>query len=91
MPIDVLWFRISQRAEDGGQTLGRIVDGKIMVMLNRVEELRDWDDIRLLTVVVDRLRTWYRPGLLCIGDAGSCIRLNAEPQFGDHKTKRWGG
>src|SRR4029077_19034842 len=34
---------------------------------DRVGTLRDWDDIKLLTVVVDRLRRWYRPGLLCIG------------------------
>jgi 2-polyprenyl-6-methoxyphenol hydroxylase-like FAD-dependent oxidoreductase len=39
----------------------------------RVEELRSWDDIKLLTVVVDRLRRWYRPGLLCIGDAAHAM------------------
>jgi 2-polyprenyl-6-methoxyphenol hydroxylase-like FAD-dependent oxidoreductase len=42
-------------------------------MRDRVEELRDWDDIKLLTVVVDRLRKWYRPGLLCIGDAAHAM------------------
>jgi 2-polyprenyl-6-methoxyphenol hydroxylase-like FAD-dependent oxidoreductase len=113
VPIDVLWFRLSRRAEDGGQTLGRIVDGKIMVMLyredywqcgfviskgeferikergleafredistiapfvgDRVGELKTWDDIRLLTVRVDRLREWYRAGLLCIGDAAHAM------------------
>jgi 2-polyprenyl-6-methoxyphenol hydroxylase-like FAD-dependent oxidoreductase len=112
-PIDVLWFRLSRRPEDGGQTLGRILPGRIMVMLNRddywqcafviskgqfdeikkkglesfrrqiatvapfvtdrVEELRDWSDIKLLTVLVDRLREWYRPGLLCIGDAAHAM------------------
>jgi 2-polyprenyl-6-methoxyphenol hydroxylase-like FAD-dependent oxidoreductase len=35
----------------------------------RVDELADWDSIKLLTVGVDRLRSWYRPGILCIGDA----------------------
>ena len=40
---------------------------------NRVEELRDWDDIKLLTVAVDRLRRWFRPGLLCIGDAAHAM------------------
>ncbi|HJT75605.1 MAG TPA: FAD-dependent oxidoreductase [Gemmataceae bacterium] len=40
---------------------------------DRVDELRSWDDIKLLTVVVDRLRTWYRPGLLCIGDAAHAM------------------
>jgi len=40
---------------------------------DRPEELRDWDDIKLLTVTVDRLRRWYRPGLLCIGDAAHAM------------------
>jgi 2-polyprenyl-6-methoxyphenol hydroxylase-like FAD-dependent oxidoreductase len=35
----------------------------------RPEEIRSWDDVKLLTVSVDRLRQWHRPGLLCIGDA----------------------
>lgn len=36
---------------------------------DRAGELADWDDLKLLTVGVDRLRRWHRPGLLCIGDA----------------------
>jgi 2-polyprenyl-6-methoxyphenol hydroxylase-like FAD-dependent oxidoreductase len=40
---------------------------------DRVGELRDWNDIKLLTVSVDRLREWYRPGLLCIGDAAHAM------------------
>jgi 2-polyprenyl-6-methoxyphenol hydroxylase-like FAD-dependent oxidoreductase len=40
---------------------------------DRVAELRDWDDIKLLTVRVDRLTEWYRPGLLCIGDAAHAM------------------
>jgi 2-polyprenyl-6-methoxyphenol hydroxylase-like FAD-dependent oxidoreductase len=40
---------------------------------DRVEELNDWDAIKLLTVVVDRLRTWHKPGLLCIGDAAHAM------------------
>jgi 2-polyprenyl-6-methoxyphenol hydroxylase-like FAD-dependent oxidoreductase len=40
---------------------------------DRVEELNDWDEIKLLTVVVDRLKTWHRPGLLCIGDAAHAM------------------
>jgi 2-polyprenyl-6-methoxyphenol hydroxylase-like FAD-dependent oxidoreductase len=42
-------------------------------LAERVGELRDWDDIRLLTVAVDRLRQWWRPGLLCIGDAAHAM------------------
>jgi 2-polyprenyl-6-methoxyphenol hydroxylase-like FAD-dependent oxidoreductase len=40
---------------------------------DRVAELRDWDDIKLLTVQVNRLREWYRQGLLCIGDAAHAM------------------
>jgi 2-polyprenyl-6-methoxyphenol hydroxylase-like FAD-dependent oxidoreductase len=40
---------------------------------DRVDELKDWDQIKLLTVAVDRLRQWYRPGLLCIGDAAHAM------------------
>jgi 2-polyprenyl-6-methoxyphenol hydroxylase-like FAD-dependent oxidoreductase len=42
-------------------------------MRDRVGELRDWSDIKLLTVLVDRLRQWHRPGLLCIGDAAHAM------------------
>jgi 2-polyprenyl-6-methoxyphenol hydroxylase-like FAD-dependent oxidoreductase len=40
---------------------------------DRVQELRDWNDIKLLSVAVDRLRQWYRPGLLCIGDSAHAM------------------
>jgi len=40
---------------------------------NRVAEIIDWDQIKLLTVKVDRLLTWCRPGLLCIGDAAHAM------------------
>ena len=39
----------------------------------RVGELDDWDEIKLLTVRVDRLPRWHRPGLLCIGDAAHAM------------------
>ena len=39
----------------------------------RVGELRDWDEVKLLTVRVDRLARWHRPGLLCIGDAAHAM------------------
>lgn len=42
-------------------------------LADRVQELSDWNDIKLLTVTVDRLRQWYRPGLLCIGDAAHAM------------------
>jgi len=40
---------------------------------SRLGELKDWNDIRLLTVRIDRLRRWYRTGLLCIGDAAHAM------------------
>jgi 2-polyprenyl-6-methoxyphenol hydroxylase-like FAD-dependent oxidoreductase len=112
-PMDVLWFRLSRKPSDGEQTLGRLVGGKMMVMLNRgdywqcgylirkgefenikqrgikqfhtdilsvapflrdrVNDLSDWEPIKFLTVRVDRLRKWYRPGLLCVGDAAHAM------------------
>lgn len=40
---------------------------------NRTQALQSWDDIKLLSVMVDRLRTWWKPGLLCIGDASHAM------------------
>jgi 2-polyprenyl-6-methoxyphenol hydroxylase-like FAD-dependent oxidoreductase len=112
-PMDVLWMRISKKADDPEQMLGRIDAGRMFVMLDRgdywqcayvipkgslenlrsqgldalradiarlvpwlagrVGELATWDDIKLLTVVVDRLERWSKPGLLCIGDAAHAM------------------
>lgn len=38
-----------------------------------IDDVRDWDDVKLLTVTVDRLKTWSLPGLLCIGDAAHAM------------------
>src|SRR5260370_20141314 len=40
---------------------------------DRLDQIRDLSDVRLLTVVVDRLRRWYRSRLLCIGDAAHAM------------------
>jgi len=113
-PIDVLWMRISRRAEtDPRQTGVRVDRGTLFVTLDRgdywqcayvipkggidevrrqgiehfrqlivqiapyfadrVHELRDWEDVKLLSVAVDRLKRWYRDGLLCIGDAAHAM------------------
>ena len=40
---------------------------------DRVDALRTWDDVRMLRVQVDRLRRWFWPGLLCIGDATNAM------------------
>lgn len=38
-----------------------------------VAAIRGWDDVKLLTVTVDRLERWHRPGLLVIGDAAHAM------------------
>lgn len=40
---------------------------------DRVDELKDWDNIKLLSVRINHLRQWHRPGLLCIGDAAHAM------------------
>jgi 2-polyprenyl-6-methoxyphenol hydroxylase-like FAD-dependent oxidoreductase len=40
---------------------------------DRLQEIASWDDLKLLTVTVDRLKRWSRPGLLCIGDAAHAM------------------
>ena len=112
-PIDVLWFRLSKRAGDPGQVLGRLRTNTMIVTIDRtdywqcayvigkggigrvhaegleefkaavaagarflsdrVDELKSFDDIKLLSVSVDRLTTWSKPGLLCIGDAAHAM------------------
>lgn len=108
-PMDILWFRLSRRAGDPADTMGRFDRGGIFVLINRgehwqcgfviakgsiervhaaglpafrddvarwvpfsadrVSEIRDWDDVKLLTVGLNRLPRWHKPGLLCIGDS----------------------
>jgi 2-polyprenyl-6-methoxyphenol hydroxylase-like FAD-dependent oxidoreductase len=43
------------------------------LMADRVGALTSWDDVRLLTVSIDRLPCWSKPGLLCIGDAAHAM------------------
>ncbi|MCA1686541.1 MAG: FAD-dependent oxidoreductase [Planctomycetia bacterium] len=82
-PIDVLWMRLTRSPTDPDQPLGRFDRGKVFVMLFRgeywqcgfvikkggIDELRR----RGIESFVDRLRTWHRPGLLCIGDAAHAM------------------
>jgi 2-polyprenyl-6-methoxyphenol hydroxylase-like FAD-dependent oxidoreductase len=47
--------------------------GLIPDFADRMQELKSWDDIKLLTVAVNRLKQWSRPGLLFIGDAAHAM------------------
>jgi 2-polyprenyl-6-methoxyphenol hydroxylase-like FAD-dependent oxidoreductase len=49
-----------------------VVDGA-RYLSDRVHELKSFDDVKLLSVAVDRLTTWSKPGLLCIGDAAHAM------------------
>jgi 2-polyprenyl-6-methoxyphenol hydroxylase-like FAD-dependent oxidoreductase len=40
---------------------------------DRLDEIESWEKVKLLTVAVDRLPRWYRPGLICIGDAAHAM------------------
>jgi 2-polyprenyl-6-methoxyphenol hydroxylase-like FAD-dependent oxidoreductase len=42
-------------------------------LADRVHVIASWDEVKLLTVAVDRLQRWYRKGLLCIGDAAHAM------------------
>jgi 2-polyprenyl-6-methoxyphenol hydroxylase-like FAD-dependent oxidoreductase len=42
-------------------------------LADRIDELKSFDDIKLLSVTVDRLRQWWRPGVICIGDAAHAM------------------
>ena len=42
-------------------------------LADRVDAIGSWDDVKLLTVAVNRLAKWWRPGLLCIGDAAHAM------------------
>ncbi|MCI0735169.1 MAG: FAD-dependent oxidoreductase [Beijerinckiaceae bacterium] len=112
-PMDVLWFKLSWKNGDPGESFGRIDTGQILALIHRgdywqcgyviakgsagqlkaqgieslrkrisalaaffadrVEELKNFDDVSLLTVAVDRLPLWHKPGLLCIGDAAHAM------------------
>jgi 2-polyprenyl-6-methoxyphenol hydroxylase-like FAD-dependent oxidoreductase len=51
----------------------QVVDAAPVLAAHVATDVRSWDDVKLLTVAVDRLRQWSKPGLLCIGDAAHAM------------------
>ncbi len=43
------------------------------ILNEHIGDIKSWDDVKLLTVVIDRLEKWALPGLLCIGDAAHAM------------------
>ncbi|MEV0716434.1 FAD-dependent oxidoreductase [Asanoa sp. NPDC050611] len=112
-PMDVLWFRLSRRADEPAGLDMRVGAGGLMLCIDRgdyfqcayviakggydqvradgldafrariaaraphladrVGEVASWDDVRLLTVRLNRLRRWSVPGALLIGDAAHAM------------------
>src|SRR5262249_13819537 len=60
---------IEETKRAGLPAFRRSVAQIVPAFADRVDDLKDWDQIKLLTVAVNSLRRWHRPGLLCIGDA----------------------
>jgi 2-polyprenyl-6-methoxyphenol hydroxylase-like FAD-dependent oxidoreductase len=57
----------------GIETFRKAVADGARFLTDRVGELKSFDDVKLLSVAVDRLRDWSKPGLLCIGDAAHAM------------------
>jgi 2-polyprenyl-6-methoxyphenol hydroxylase-like FAD-dependent oxidoreductase len=53
--------------------LRRMMVATAPFLADRIDEIQDWKQVSLLTVKVDRLKSWYRDGLLCIGDAAHAM------------------
>jgi 2-polyprenyl-6-methoxyphenol hydroxylase-like FAD-dependent oxidoreductase len=49
------------------------VIGMAPVLASGMSDVKTWDDVKLLTVAINRLKRWMRPGLLCIGDAAHAM------------------
>ncbi len=64
---------LSELQGTGLDAFRRSVSAIVPFLGDRVHEIHGWDDVKLLTVRVNRLRQWFRPGLLCIGDAAHAM------------------
>jgi 2-polyprenyl-6-methoxyphenol hydroxylase-like FAD-dependent oxidoreductase len=57
----------------GLEAFHQSIERTVPFLAGRVSELDSWDNIKLLTVEVNRLQQWSSPGLLCIGDAAHAM------------------
>jgi 2-polyprenyl-6-methoxyphenol hydroxylase-like FAD-dependent oxidoreductase len=111
--VDVLWMRLSRRADDPAQPMSHAGPNQGLVMIDRgdfwqmgyviakggyrqvkeegiaalrarlaavaplpadrFDELAGWEQVHLLKVRMDRLLQWWKPGVLCIGDAAHAM------------------
>jgi 2-polyprenyl-6-methoxyphenol hydroxylase-like FAD-dependent oxidoreductase len=62
-----------QVREQGLDALRREIAESVPFFADRVDEIATWEMVPHLSVRVDSLRRWYRPGLLCIGDAAHAM------------------
>jgi len=62
-----------ERRQRGLQAFREDVGRCAPFLADRVDEITQWDDAKLLSVKVDHLRKWYRDGLLCIGDSAHAM------------------
>jgi 2-polyprenyl-6-methoxyphenol hydroxylase-like FAD-dependent oxidoreductase len=59
--------------QEGLPAFREAIANVVPFLRERTEELKNWDDIKLLTVKVDHLRQWWRRGLLCLGDSAHAM------------------
>ncbi len=64
--------------QQGLPVFRQIIAQMVPALADRTQEIADWDQVKLLSVQINRLRQWSRPGLLCIGDAAHAM----SPVFG---------
>ena len=63
----------AQIKEKGLQAFRDTVSEVSPLPRDRLLEIDSWDDVSLLTVRIDRLTQWWKPGLICIGDAAHAM------------------
>jgi 2-polyprenyl-6-methoxyphenol hydroxylase-like FAD-dependent oxidoreductase len=59
--------------ETGLSSLTEEIVSAAPFLKTKIHELKDWEQVKLLTVKIDRLKKWYREGFLCIGDAAHAM------------------